>query len=65
MRLRRHSPPPRPPPRSEHFPERVRKGAEASTSGGAGDEGGPAAGSSDQLVRFADIGCGFGGLLIK
>lgn len=50
---------------SEHFPERVRKGAEASTSGGAGDEGGPAAGSSDQLVRFADIGCGFGGLLIN
>jgi hypothetical protein len=45
-----------PPQRSEHFPERVKKGAEASTSGG---------GSGDQLVRFADIGCGFGGLLIK
>ncbi|KAI8463324.1 MAG: putative methyltransferase-domain-containing protein [Monoraphidium minutum] len=44
---------------SEHFPERVKKGAEASTSGSGGGGGG------DQVVRFADIGCGFGGLLIK
>ena len=46
-----------PPPRSEHFPERVQSGRGASTSGGS-DPGGA-------LVRFADIGCGFGGLLIK
>jgi hypothetical protein len=90
------------PLRSEHFPERIRKGAEAATSGeggggdagggggtsGGGDEAGEASkagggsgsgagggkagsdgggggGGPDQLVRFADVGCGFGGLLIK
>ncbi|GBF95069.1 tRNA (guanine-N(7)-)-methyltransferase [Raphidocelis subcapitata] len=40
---------------AKHFPERVQRGGEASTSGA----------DSAPLVRFADIGCGFGGLLIK
>lgn len=38
---------------SQHYPERCSKPGEASTSG------------RDELVRFADIGCGFGGLLVK
>jgi len=39
--------------RSVHYPERCSRPGEASTSG------------RDELVRFADIGCGFGGLLVK
>jgi hypothetical protein len=42
--------------RSSHYPERCSKPGEASTSGRE---------QYDQLVRFADIGCGFGGLLVK
>ena len=50
------------PRRSEHFPERVAaRGGAASTSGKDGD----ASGAGAPLVRFADIGCGFGGLLIR
>lgn len=43
--------------RSKHYPERCSKPGEASTSGREQQH--------DQLVRFADIGCGFGGLLVK
>lgn len=42
--------------RSPHYPERCSKPGEASTSGRE---------QYDQLVRFADVGCGFGGLLVK
>ena len=50
------------PRRSEHFPERVAaRGGAASTSGNGED----ASGAGAPLVRFADIGCGFGGLLIR
>jgi hypothetical protein len=45
--------------RSKHYPERCSKPGEASTSGQEQQQ------QHDQLVRFADIGCGFGGLLVK
>eukprot|EP00775_Hariotina_reticulata_P002525 gene2525-2827_t len=38
---------------SVHYPDRCSRPGEASTSG------------RDEMVRFADIGCGFGGLLVK
>ncbi|WIA18882.1 hypothetical protein OEZ85_003555 [Tetradesmus obliquus] len=41
---------------SEHYPERCSKPGEASTSGQQ---------QHDSLVRFADVGCGFGGLIVK
>lgn len=44
---------------SEHFPERVRASQDASTSGHQEQQ------QEQPLVRFADIGCGFGGLLVK
>ncbi|KAF8064582.1 tRNA (guanine-N(7)-)-methyltransferase [Scenedesmus sp. PABB004] len=48
---------------SHHFPDRCSAPGEASASGRGADDGGAA--QPDQVVRFADVGCGFGGLLIK
>jgi len=37
----------------------------AATGDGAADDGSAAAPAPDGLVRFVDVGCGFGGLLIR
>lgn len=40
-------------------------GAAAAAAGGAGAEGAASGAEEAPAVRFVDIGCGFGGLLIK
>ncbi|PNW80366.1 hypothetical protein CHLRE_07g314550v5 [Chlamydomonas reinhardtii] len=58
---------------SEHYPELMAEwrerqaaaGAAAAAAGGAGAEGAASGAEEAPAVRFVDIGCGFGGLLIK
>ncbi|KAG2450297.1 hypothetical protein HYH02_004804 [Chlamydomonas schloesseri] len=52
---------------TEHYPELMAEWRERQAAAGAGAEGAGAAEAEAEApaVRFVDIGCGFGGLLIK